>query len=97
MIVFDVVQIISLGALTSTPAGRWHTGIMGVVRVGRSMDDARNLAKEAVEHFKRCRGIDGIDYVVEVHDELCMGRAREVRERDWMDVECNCTSPTALE
>lgn len=70
MIVFDIVLIVTPGARTSIPAGRWFIA---------SRDQFESAEKEAREYNAHC-AIEGMDYVVEVHDEESVERAPTVRQ-----------------
>lgn len=80
MVIFDVVQVVSPGALTSTPAGRWH-----VFAFDREAEAERNASA-----CQACATVPGIAYRVEAHDEECPGRAHSRRDRT-PSAECVCS------
>ncbi len=83
MIVYDVVQIVSTGAFTSHPPGRWWDCARD------DEDDAQRMAGRYNQHV----AVDGVKYVVERHDADCVGRASPCYNA-WRDypnaTECEC-------
>lgn len=87
-IVFDVVQIVSPGAMTSTPAGRWAVGFFSK----RDRDISETPEKEAEAFAAQCQEytkVPGITYRVERHRELCPGRAKYPNETHETS-QCRC-------
>lgn len=80
MLVYDVIHIVRPGCATSYRPGR------RLVESHGSLDTADACAAM----YNRCRYLtDGHEYAVEIHDELCFGRASLTAEPD-NERPCKC-------
>jgi hypothetical protein len=84
VIVFDVVMVVSCGARTSVPVGRWWVDTW----------DSKSEADRRADRYNVCRHADdgGYIYLVERHDEECRGRAPLIGE---MRISGACTCRTS--
>lgn len=80
MKVYDVVNIVDPGALTSILAGRWHVVFYA----------EREPAERYAESCRRRTLVPGVDYHVEEHEETCPGRATEYRWGTNTNGLCTC-------
>jgi hypothetical protein len=81
MVVYDVVQTIDPGAMTSNPPGRWLI----------EFHAWENVSRKRAEVMQGFASVPGIHFAVEAHDELCPGRASYLRDRDTMtESACTC-------
>ena len=71
MRIYDVVQIVTPGAITSDRPGRWLVAFR---------EDEREALRVADRCNEACSLVDGIGYRVECHDEESTQRARYMWE-----------------
>jgi hypothetical protein len=88
MTVYDIVQIVRPGALTSDKPGRHWIGVR----------DRRRDAEQFADRCNECATVPGISYHVEAHDDdECPARAFPARDGDSPDISlCRCDGPRPM-
>jgi hypothetical protein len=81
MVIYDVVQTIDPGAMTSNPPGRWLV----------EFHAWENVSRKRAEVMQGFASVPGIHFAVEAHDELCPGRAPGRTSRLTRKDEAACT------